>query len=154
MFPSYSPTLGCKWDNKLAFDLALRLEGSGEEIDAILKRHNTDALQMAAISEDPVFQKQLEVYRTEIRTNGITFKMKARSQAEELLYTSWSLIHSEEVSPAVKADLIKSTVRWAGLDSKDNVGETGGGSVKITINLGDTSVETKLVEAEPIEVED
>ena len=41
------------------------------------------------------------------------------------------------MSPAVKADLIKSTVKWAGLDTTaPGEGQNGGGGVTITINLG------------------
>jgi hypothetical protein len=67
----------------------------------------------------------------------MTFKLKARAQAEELLTTSWMLIHDSAVSPAVKADLIKSTVKWAGLEPKGEVTNEGnGGGVRININLG------------------
>jgi hypothetical protein len=61
--------------------------------------------------------------------------MKARAQAEELLVTSWTLIHSPDVSAAVKADLIKQTVKWGGLEPKNEAEATAGGGVKITINL-------------------
>ena len=64
--------------------------------------------------------------------------MKARAQAEELLTTSWLLIHNEDVSPSVKADLIKSTVKWAGLEVKGTEDNgAGNAGVSITINLGD-----------------
>ena len=54
-----------------------------------------------------------------------------------MLTTSWTLIHNPDVSAAVKADLIKSTVKWAGLETKADDGDAGaGGGVKITINLG------------------
>ena len=91
-------------------------------------------------NKDPVFLKKVEHYRDEIREKGLTFKLKARAQAEELLTTSWGLIHSADVSPAVKADLIKSTVKWAGLETKTdeaNVGVAGG--VKININFGNNA---------------
>ena len=47
-----------------------------------------------------------------------------------------SPIHSPDVSAAVKADLIKSTVKWGGLEPKNDAEATAGGGVKITINLG------------------
>ena len=57
--------------------------------------------------------------------------------SEELLTTSWTLIHAPDVSAAVKADLIKSTVKWGNLEpQKDAIAEgTGGGGVTIQINL-------------------
>jgi hypothetical protein len=83
----------------------------------------------------------------------MTFKLKARAQAEELLTTSWLLIHDPAVSPAVKADLIKSTVKWAGLEPKDNIQTEQGGGVRIMINLGNSPNDIRTIEA-PMEVED
>lgn len=144
-----------KWSDRLAFDIALALEGSGETIDEIKQRHRVRADDLLVFNKDPVFLKQVERYREEVRDKGLTFKLKARAQAEELLTTSWGLIHSPDVSPAVKADLIKSTVKWAGLELKTDEG-TGGasGGVKININFGNNAPPMTLttdVEGEVIE---
>ena len=129
-----------KWSDRLAFDVALALEGSGETLDEIKQRHHISASELLVFNKDPVFLKSVEKYREEVREKGLTFKLKARAQAEELLTTSWALIHSADVSPAVKADLIKSTVKWAGLEVKadDNAGGATGG-VKININFGNNT---------------
>ena len=143
--PAHAPT----WSNRLAFDIALRLEGSGEPLESILKTHGITAEVLAGYGKDPAFEKQVEYLRTEIREKGLSFKLKAKSQAEDLLTTSWLLIHNPDVSPAVKADLIKSTVKWAGLDSSVNAdvgGNTGG--VKITINLGGSSEPIPVVDVQ------
>jgi hypothetical protein len=78
----------------------------------------------------------------------MTFRLKARAQAEELLTTSWTLIHSNDVSAAVKADLIKSTVKWGGLEpQKDMSGGDGPqGGVSITINLDSQQAAPKVIE--------
>lgn len=148
--------LTTKWSDRLAFDIALRLEGSGEDIDEILDRHKLTPIDLMAFNKDPVFLKKVAGYRDEIRDKGITFKMKAKAQAEELLKTSWLLIHSPDVSAAVKADLIKSTVKWAGLEPKNDTAGDGGstGGVRITINLGNTELgQTQLIDATASEVE-
>lgn len=132
-----SPFNYTKWSDRLAFDMALLLEGSGETIKEIVQRHRLGPTDLVDFSKDPVFLKKVEHYRGEVREKGLTFRMKARAQAEELLVTSWTLIHSPDVSAAVKADLIKSTVKWGGLEPKNDAEATaGGGGVKITINLG------------------
>ena len=66
------------------------------------------------------------------------------------------LIHDPGVSAAVKADLIKSTVKWAGLEPKsnENDGSAGAGGVKITINLGGQQVETAIIEHQTPELEE
>lgn len=142
-----------KWNDRLAFDIALTLEGSGEPLNDVINRHNISAHDILHFNSDPVFLKKVEHYRTEIRDKGITFKLKARAQAEELLTTSWLLIHDPAVSPAVKADLIKSTVKWAGLEPKTDVtADTGSGGVKITINLGPNPNDARVIDV-PMETE-
>ena len=152
--PMYPSPVQTKWNDRFAFDLALLLEGSGEKLDELLERHEFEAADLLVFNKDSLFLKKVEAYREEVRTKGLTFRVKARAQAEELLKTSWLLIHDPIVSPAVKADLIKSTVKWAGLDTApagDGAGAAGG--VTISINLGGQTLD---VTAKPpsIPVED
>lgn len=147
-----NPLHHTKWSDRLAFDMALLLEGSGETLNEVMARHNISANEVLVYNRDPVFLKKVEHYRGEVRDKGITFKLKARAQAEELLTTSWMLIHDPGVSPAVKADLIKSTVKWAGLEPKGDVDTSvGSGGVKITINLGNQQHEMNVIEHEEYE---
>ena len=148
------PLRHTKWSDRLAFDIALALEGSGESVDEIIQRHNIDAETLVNFNADPVFLKKVEGYRDEVREKGITFKLKARAQAEELLTTSWMLIHDPACSPAVKADLIKSTVKWAGLEPKNEPTDgNAAGGVRITINLGGQDHQiTQAIDVDPIEV--
>jgi hypothetical protein len=144
-----------KWSDRLAFDIALTLEGSGETLQEVITRHKIAASDIINFNADPVFLKKVEHYRGEIQEKGLTFKLKARAQAEELLTTSWMLIHDPAVSPAVKADLIKSTVKWGGLEPKTEVGAEGGtGGVRITINLGPDPKDARTIEADVIEATD
>lgn len=149
------PSFNTKWSDRLAFDIALRLEGSGEDLNEIVVRHKIHTLDLLNFNHDPIFLKKVESFRDEIRDKGITFKMKARAQAEELLTTSWTLIHSPDVSAAVKADLIKSTVKWAGLEPKGEVQNEGGnGGVRIMINLGGEQLgSAQLIDATPVDAE-
>jgi hypothetical protein len=144
-----------KWNDRLAFDVALTLEGSGDTLQEVITRHRISANDILAFNADPIFLKKVEGYRTEVREKGLTFKLKARAQAEELLTTSWLLIHDPAVSPAVKADLIKSTVKWAGLEPKDaGPQDNGTGGVKITINLGSDPRDARTIEATTVDVQD
>jgi hypothetical protein len=144
-----------KWSDRLSFDIALTLEGSGETLQEVITRHKIAASDIINFNADPVFLKKVEHYRGEIQEKGLTFKLKARAQAEELLTTSWMLIHDPAVSPAVKADLIKSTVKWGGLEPKTEVGTEGGtGGVRITINLGPDPKDARTIEADVIEATD
>jgi len=90
---------------------------------------------------NPMFVHEVAAYRDALKKDGgMSFKMKARLQSEELLKTSWRMIHdrSGDVSPQVQADLIKFTIRAAGLDgSKDQAAQAGQqNALQININLG------------------
>jgi hypothetical protein len=125
-----------KWSERLVFDIALALEGSGDDLPTIMTRHNIDRSMLLDVNSDPLFLKRVSEVRDEIREKGLSFRLKARAQAEELLTTSWLLIHSPDVSAAVKADLIKSTVKWGGLEPKgETAAEGNGGGVRIMINM-------------------
>ena len=125
------------WSDRLAMDVALLLEGSGETLPEIMTRHAITMSDIGRFNSDSMFLKKVEHLREEIKEKGMTFRLKAKAQAEELLTTSWTLIHSADVSASVKADLIKSTVKWGGLEpQKDTlVSEGGTGGVTIQINL-------------------
>jgi hypothetical protein len=147
------PLYHTKWSDRLAFDVALMLEGSGESLQEVVTRHKIASTDLLGFNKDPVFLKKVEHYQSEVREKGLTFKLKARAQAEELLTTSYLLIHDPAVSPAVKADLIKSTVKWAGLEPKNTeVSEGAGGGVRITINLGGQTHEAQVIENEATDV--
>ena len=139
------------WSDRLAMDIALVLEKSGDPIQDVLTRHNITIDQLGCFNSDSVFLRKVQLLREEIRDKGMTFRLKARAQAEELLTTSWTLIHSTDVSASVKADLIKSTVKWGGLEPKaDAVIEGAGGGVTIQINLNETPALTTKVEPKVI----
>jgi len=127
------------WSDRLAMDIALLLEGSGESMTQVIARHNISETDMARFTLDKMFLKKIDHLRGEVRDRGMTFRLKAKSQAEELLTTSWQLIHSADVSASVKADLIKWTGKMAGLEPvRDAVVSDGqGGGVNIVINLSD-----------------
>ena len=117
-------------------DIALALEGSGETLPEIMTRHSITKNDLGDYNQDSMFLKKVDHLRDEVREKGMTFRLKAKAQAEELLTTSWTLIHSPDVSATVKADLIKSTVKWGNLEpTKDTVEVGSSGGVTIQINL-------------------
>ena len=89
------------------------------------------------LRQDPVFIQDVSAAVKALKEDGVSFKLKARLQADALLKTSWTLIHDNATPAPVRADLIKSTVKWAGLEPKAGEGgATGGNALNIQINLG------------------
>ncbi len=92
------------------------------------------------LRHDTLFVAAVAGYVDELKKDGMTFKLKARLQSEVLLATSFKLIHSsnDDVPPNVKADLIKFTIRAAGLDGSKDQAQAAGpqNALQININLG------------------
>lgn len=123
------------WPPTLPFEIALKTA----PLDQIREEYGFDEAEWAALPQNPLFVADLAAAVEAVKKDGMSFKIKARLQAEELLKQSWRLIHApaDEVPPSVKADLIKATMRWAGYDAKEAAATTNANAFQININLGD-----------------
>lgn len=121
------------WSPTLLVELALKT-ASPQELKEHYGYSDEDWLVLRA---NPVFLSELAAACEEVKKDGVSFKMKARLQAEAMLETSWRLVHapSSEVPANVKSDLIKTTFRIAGFDNKEAAAGTGGTALNIQINL-------------------
>ena len=106
-------TLG--WPASLPLELAM----AQQPVREICRAYGIDKFEYERLRADPHFQKSILDAAAMLQQEGMAFKLKARAQAEALLMTSWSLIHSpaDEVSATVKSALIQMTIRCAGLDA-------------------------------------
>jgi len=135
-FTSYKPLKDpaeIGWPPTLPIEIALKTAPMNEIRDA----YGYTEEQWWALKDNPDFLADLAAAVEMVKKEGMSFKLKAALQAEELLKTSWRLIHApiDEVPSSVKADLIKATARWAGYDNKD-VGAAGNANnLNIQINL-------------------
>lgn len=118
----------------LPIELALRVAPVKQICEAYgITREEWDVLR-----NDPLFKADLIRADEMVRREGMSFKLKARLQADELLKTSWQMIHStsDQVPASVKADLLKFTIRAAGLVEDKAVTGVSGNNLQININLG------------------
>lgn len=122
------------WPPTLPVEIALKTA----PLDEIRQAYGYTTEEWMRLKDDPQFLSDLTAAVHMVKKEGMSFKLKARLQAEELLKTSWRLIHapSDEVPSSVKADLLKATMRWAGYDAKEQAVSAGGGvGFNIQINL-------------------
>ena len=113
---AYPPTL--------PVEIALRQH----PVRSVCESYGIDQAEWDRLRFDPVFIDDVKYWMDELKKEGMSFKIKARLQSEELLKTTWNMIHdiTGTVPPAVKADLAKFTIRAAGLDgSKDQAANAG-----------------------------
>jgi len=137
------------WPARLPFDLALGVDG----IEDLEERYELTSEQIVYLLTLPEFQRQVRSHKDDIVTNGISFKQKAKLQAETYLTVVDQIVASASNSAAVRLDAIKSVVRWAGLEPKpDSTSNSSGaqttrlvfqwadgtGQVAVEVKSGDT----------------
>ena len=132
------------WQSSLVTDVAL-----GVPEDTICEAYGLQYPQLQKIKESPAFKNRLGKLTEELQKEGVSFRLKAQMQAEELLKTSFAMIHDDNVDPKVRQKLIADTVRWAGYDNSGNDKNVGvGAGITINIDLGnaDKAVEGRVFE--------
>lgn len=132
-FPDNPSEIGL-YPPTLPIEVALKVA----PIPDICRAYGITKEQWEQLRDNPVFKADVLACHEALKKEGMSFKMKARLQAEELLKTSWRLIHasSDEVPPSVKADLIKFTIRAAGLEADPKAATSNANNLQININLG------------------
>jgi len=126
-----------EWTTQLVLDEAI-----GTSADAICEAYGLQYHEYMALKENVQFMAQVSKMRKELEKEGVSFRLKAQMQAEQYLNRSWEMVNDVETDPKVRADLIKSTVRWAGFDSPAGAGESRNGGFTVNINLGGRNGET------------
>ena len=127
------PAVVSSWPPSLAVDMALNLYDS----DDLCKRYNVDSEQLSDWLATDSFQRALAEARVAMSRGDERFRAKARALAEELLGTTFQMIHCGELPPSVRAGMIRDMVNWAGLTApKPEAGSNGGPAVNgVVINI-------------------
>lgn len=120
----------------LPVELAMLATGAMKSTPAeVCTAHGVDREQFHALARHPVFVKAYAEAVEMLKVDGMSFKTKARMQAEDYLGTAFAMVKNPNISEAVRARLIECTVRWAGYDTKA-ADVAGGSNFAIQINLG------------------
>lgn len=112
------PATSAPYPRGLTLDLVLEA-GTLKEI---LDSYELTPEQFKKILANPAFRKEYEGHKQAMETEGWSFRKKCQAQAELYLNLVFRLANSEQTPAAVRADLIKSTVKWAGLDTPPTQG--------------------------------
>ena len=84
--------------------------------------------------------REVDTHRKTVVNEGITFRLKAKLQAETYLQNVDELIHDPDTSPAVRLDAIKSVVKWAQYEGDDKAAtDSSKGGTRLVIQWGDGS---------------
>lgn len=130
--PVYAPQVVAPWTAALAFDVALGLD----TIETLLERHGITPQDWEHIAGNHLFNRQVAEQAREMGETGVSFRGKARVQAEMYLVDLDKMIASPGTDQKVKLEAIRSVVKWAGLEPRPDKEEANKmPQVNIQINM-------------------
>ena len=99
------------WPPRLSFDMAM-----GESDERLCHLHNITSDDLTSLRLNPTFRREVAKHEKEVRDNGLTFRAKARVQAEMYLEDLHELVTAVDTPASVRLDAIKSVVKWGDLE--------------------------------------
>ena len=125
--------MNATWKPELTYDLALGIDS----IEDILLRHNKTEDELAVLSNSRLFKMEVANLRSELQTEGVTIKRKARTAFESYLGTLHGLITDIDTPAATKHAMIRTVGdvagAWAPREKVEDMQQTA--AVNIQINL-------------------
>lgn len=103
----------------------------------VASRHGLSVEQYHELASTPWFQLQVQVKRSEFTKNGVTFKAKAGWMASDLLDQVYVAAAGAGASLGQKHDVLKTLIRAAGLEAKDDRSTSSAPTFQISIDLGE-----------------
>lgn len=123
------PPMYTQATERMACELALEMEDPAD----IFRRYGYSEEQAVAVMESTSFAALLARVGKEVRESGLSFRTKAKAQAEELLGHSFEIATDPNAPTSERVKLIQWTARVAGLEPKEK--DEGAGRGGFTLNL-------------------
>ena len=118
------------YSQHFVMELALGLESP----DALCIRYDVTPSEYALLLSNPIFQTDLAHWKQKMVDEGLSFKLKARVQAESYLTEIDELIADPSTSKETKLAAISRIVSWAGLEQSKTTTESSN-KPSVTINI-------------------
>jgi hypothetical protein len=115
-------------------------------VEDILAAYKIAPESFKQLVSHPIFRQEIRDMKTKLKEEGFSFRVKLQAQAEAYLSEAWNLVHDPETPANVKADIIKWSVKTAGLETSAN------NSQSIGQDLGKLAEEIKNMPAGELEV--
>jgi hypothetical protein len=102
----------------------------------VAARHGVSVEDYNELALQPWFQLQVQMKRSEYEKNGVTFKAKAAWMAGDLLDQVYLSAASTDASLSQKHEVLKTLIKAAGLEPKEEKVKDVGPGFSISIDLG------------------
>jgi len=126
----YDPQTVPPWTPALVFDVALGLEDE----DTLFARHSLTKQDWENINTHPMFLRQVAEQARDMGESGLSFKAKAKIQAEMYLTDIDRMVSSPATDQKVRLEAIRSMVKWGGLEPIPNK-EDGAGVTQVNLQI-------------------
>lgn len=107
-------------------------------LEEFLEAQGYSLEQWDLISKNRLFRTAVAEAEKMVNDEGGAFRIKARAMAEQFLPEAEELVRHPDTPPAVKGDMIKAIIKFAGLDGSvdQRTSKPQGNAVQINIDLG------------------
>jgi hypothetical protein len=143
------PSLYKTAHERLCVELSLHME----DPEVVFANHHYTHEQAQELLDNPAFVMMLERINKEVRESGLSYRMKARAIAEDLLPHARSIATDPYMSAAVRADLIKWSARVSGLEPKEKGDEKAGSGLLLSITFAGQNPQQLVAGREPLTIE-
>jgi len=135
---------------RLAVELSLALD----DADAIFARYGYTPDDAIALAQSDAFASILARVSKDVRESGLSFRSKARMQAEELLTHSFEIATDPNQAGSTRLSAIQWTAKVGGLEPKESKdeGKTGGG-LTLSIQFSGAPPQQVIATHEPLTIE-
>lgn len=118
----------------LPWELALRQHGA-KTAQIVCEAYGIGIDEWRQLCADPLFRDAVQMASDELKKDGMTFRLKARLQAEEMLKTRWRLVHDPKTPPETAARMIRDTIREAGYDESKSQAAAGAAAIGTALQI-------------------
>lgn len=120
------------WSSALVFDVALGVD----DTSVLLQRHGLTPTDWERITSTPHFIRQVAEQARDLAETGLSFRAKAKVQAEMYLIETDRIVYSPHTDAKTKLEAIRSVVKWAELEPRPDKDERASAPmVNIQINM-------------------
>lgn len=119
------------WDPKLVFDLAVEVD----DLPTILERYALSEDEFSGLMSVPAFRRELALMVRDVREDGVSFRSKAKLQAEDYLQILDEMVYDPTTPASVRLDAIKSAVKWGDLEPREKKNAEGNGGAQVNISI-------------------
>jgi len=136
---------------ELALSEARNALGANEPLAVFLQHECLTPAEYAEIAKNPVYQRYLKDFKSELGEKGFSFAAKARLLAEDLLADIYRMAKNADTPAAMRVKTLENLVDWGNLAPKALVQTATGPGYSITINLNNAP-KTTVIDAETTDI--